>query len=73
MLSADLGWVPGRDEAGFVAGWLQSSNVFGRMLTSSIWGCVAARYGFNLVLKVTLSSLLLGGLLRLDMSLAASG
>ncbi|CAE7351736.1 ZIFL1 [Symbiodinium necroappetens] len=63
ILCADLGWVPDRNEAGYLAGWLQSSNVFGRMLTSSIWGYVAARHGFDVVLVVTLTSLLVGGLL----------
>ena len=28
VLSADLHWVADRNEAGFVAGWLQSANVF---------------------------------------------
>ncbi|CAE7361907.1 ZIFL2 [Symbiodinium sp. CCMP2456] len=63
ILCADLGWVPDRNEAGYLAGWLQSSNIFGRMLTSSIWGYVAARHGFDVVLVVTLLSLLVGGLL----------
>ena len=51
VLSADLGWVPDKNEAGFVAGWLQSSNVCGRILTSTIWGFAAARYGPRPVLE----------------------
>lgn len=63
VLCADLNWVSDRNKAGYVAGWLQSSNVFGRVLMSSIWGYIAARYGFDVVLAITLVSLFLGGLL----------
>ena len=45
-------------------GWLQSSNVCGRILTSTAWGFVAARYGRKMVLAITLVSLLMGGSLR---------
>ncbi|CAK9064924.1 Protein ZINC INDUCED FACILITATOR-LIKE 1 (Protein ZIF-LIKE 1) [Durusdinium trenchii] len=63
VLSADLGWVADKNEAGFVAGWLQSSNVCGRIVTSTAWGFVAARYGPKVVLSYTLASLLAGGIL----------
>jgi len=63
VLSADLGWVPDKNEAGFVAGWLQSSNVCGRIVTSTAWGFVAARYGMKVVLAITLASILVGGIL----------
>ena len=65
MLCADLEWVNDRNSAGFAAGWLQSSNVFGRVLTSSVWGYIAARYGFDVVFTITLASLFVGGLLQL--------
>eukprot|EP00435_Cladocopium_sp_Y103_P033880 s2542_g8.t1 len=63
ILSVDLGWAPDRNEAGSVAGWLQSSNVCGRIFTSPIWGFVAARYGIKVVLTITLFSMLIGGIL----------
>jgi len=63
VLCADLEWVNDRNSAGFAAGWLQSSNVFGRVLTSSVWGYIAARYGFDVVFTITLASLFVGGLL----------
>lgn len=63
VLSADLGWVEDKNEAGFVAGWLQSSNVCGRIITSTAWGFVAARYGPKLVLGNTLAAILIGGIL----------
>ena len=63
ILSVDLGWAADKNEAGFVAGWLQSSNVFGRIFTSAMWGLVAGRYGIKLVLVITLVSLLVGGIL----------
>eukprot|EP00435_Cladocopium_sp_Y103_P027514 s1346_g6.t2 len=65
VLCADLKWVSDRNSAGFVAGWLQSSNVFGRVLMSSVWGYIAARHGFDVVLTITLGSLFVGGLLQL--------
>lgn len=64
VLCADLKWVSDRNSAGFLAGWLQSSNVFGRSLMSSVWGYIAARYGFDVVLTITLASLFVGGLLK---------
>ena len=63
ILSVDLGWAADKNQAGFVAGWLQSSNVFGRIFTSAVWGLVAGRYGIRLVLVITLVSLLIGGIL----------
>lgn len=44
-------------------GWLQSSNVCGRIVTSTAWGFVAARYGMKVVLAITLASILVGGIL----------
>ncbi|CAE7412838.1 ZIFL2 [Symbiodinium natans] len=63
ILSVDLGWAPDKNQAGFVAGWLQSSNVFGRIFTSPVWGFVAGRYGIKVVLVITLVSMLVGGIL----------
>ncbi|CAE7246745.1 ZIFL1 [Symbiodinium sp. CCMP2592] len=60
VLSVDLGWAPDNNEAGFVAGWLQSSNVCGRIFTSPMWGVVASRYGIKVVLSITLVSMLIG-------------
>ena len=60
VLSVDLGWAPGKNEAGFVAGWLQSSNVCGRIFTSPVWGLIASRYGIKVVLSITLASMLIG-------------
>lgn len=62
ILSVDLGWASDRNGAGSVAGWLQSSNVCGRIFTSPVWGFVAARYGIKVVLTITLSSMLIGGI-----------
>ena len=63
ILSVDLGWAPDKNEAGFVAGWLLSANVFGRIFTSPVWGFVAGRYGIKVVLVITLVSMLVGGIL----------
>eukprot|EP00438_Fugacium_kawagutii_P001554 Skav232570 [mRNA] locus=scaffold1594:201548:202882:+ [translate_table: standard] len=63
ILSVDLGWSPDRNQAGFVAGWLQSSNVVGRVFTSPLWGFVASRCGIKFVLTVTLVAMLIGGIL----------
>ena len=49
ILSVDLGWAADKNEAGFVAGCLQSSNTFGRIFTSALWGWVAEPYGVKLV------------------------
>ena len=62
ILSVDLGWAPDRNEAVSVAGWLQSSNVCGRIFTSPVWGLIAARYGIKVVLTITLFSMLIGGI-----------
>ena len=41
------------------------ANVFGRVLMALVWGYIAARYGFDVVLTITLASLFVGGLLQL--------
>ena len=63
VLSADLHWAADVNSAGFVAGWLQSANVLGRALASSLWGLIAHRYGPKPVLRITLASLFVGGVL----------
>eukprot|EP00438_Fugacium_kawagutii_P018274 Skav222985 [mRNA] locus=scaffold1827:160037:161425:- [translate_table: standard] len=63
ILCADLNWAAHRNQAGFVAGWLQSSNLFGRIFAASAWGFVASRYGIKLVLTITLIAMLIGGIL----------
>ena len=51
------------NSAGFVAGWLQSANVCGRVVTSSLWGLAAQRHGARPVLRITLAALFVGGVL----------
>jgi len=63
VLTADMHWTEDKNDAGFIAGWLQSANVCGRIVTSSLWGFVAQRYGAKPVLLLALVSLLVGGLL----------
>ena len=73
MLTADLHWAADVNSAGFVAGWLQSANVCGRAVASSLWGLVAHRYGPRPVLRITLAALFVGGVLfGLCRSLAAA-
>ena len=63
VLTADLHWAADVNSAGFVAGWLQSANVCGRAVASSLWGLVAHRYGPRPVLRITLAALFVGGVL----------
>ena len=63
MLTADLHWTDDVNSAGYMAGWLQSANVCGRIVTSSLWGLIAQRHGPKPVLRVTLASLFVGGVL----------
>ncbi|CAE8633892.1 unnamed protein product [Polarella glacialis] len=62
-MSADLGWAEDRDHAGFIAGFLQSSNTLGRVFTAGIWGYLGERFGYQSCLKVTYVLIFLGGLL----------
>ncbi|CAK9089983.1 Probable peptide/nitrate transporter At3g43790 (Protein ZINC INDUCED FACILITATOR-LIKE 2) [Durusdinium trenchii] len=63
VLTADMKWTEDTNSAGFVAGYLQSANVCGRIVTSTFWGCVAQRYGPKPVLLCALFSILLGSIL----------
>lgn len=63
VLTADMHWTEDKNDAGFVAGWLQSANVCGRIVTSSLWGLVMQRHGPKPVLAATLFGLLAGGIL----------
>lgn len=63
VLTADMHWTEDKNDAGFVAGWLQSANVCGRIVTSSLWGLKMQRHGPKPVLAATLFGLLAGGIL----------
>lgn len=63
IMSADLGWVKDRDNAGNVAGFLQSSNVLGRIPTASLWGFFGSRFGLIRGLCISMGSLVIGGIL----------
>lgn len=60
-MSADLGWVDDRSEAGFVAGFLQSANTCGRVFTAILWGYIAQRFGYRVSLLLVLASIAIGG------------
>eukprot|EP00929_Paragymnodinium_shiwhaense_P035156 TRINITY_DN19021_c0_g2_i1.p1 TRINITY_DN19021_c0_g2~~TRINITY_DN19021_c0_g2_i1.p1 ORF type:complete len:447 (+),score=61.65 TRINITY_DN19021_c0_g2_i1:63-1403(+) len=61
VMTADLGWALDRDHAGFIAGFLASASLFGRTVTSSIWGFVAARFGYKKAILVSFSCIAIGG------------
>eukprot|EP00929_Paragymnodinium_shiwhaense_P035155 TRINITY_DN19021_c0_g1_i1.p1 TRINITY_DN19021_c0_g1~~TRINITY_DN19021_c0_g1_i1.p1 ORF type:complete len:531 (+),score=54.12 TRINITY_DN19021_c0_g1_i1:179-1594(+) len=61
-MTADQGWAVDRDHAGFVAGFLASASLFGRCLTSSMWGFVVCRVGYKVAMIVALTCIALGGL-----------
>jgi len=60
-MAADLQWTASRDHAGFVAGFLQSSNLVGRALASIAWGSLAGTCGYKKCILATVCSLILGG------------
>lgn len=61
-MCVDLGWATDEDSAGFVAGYLQSSNALARIFTASPWGVAAGQFGRKSCLILTLASITLGGL-----------
>lgn len=61
IMSVDLGWAADRNQAGDVAGFLQSANTLGRIPTASLWGFGADRFGYRPAVLCTLCSIILGG------------
>jgi len=61
IMAADVGWAEDRDHAGFIAGFLPSANVWGRVAAGTCWGLASARYGYKAVMLVTLLSIGAGG------------
>lgn len=61
IMCADMGWAEDRDHAGEIAGFLQSSNVLGRIPTSFIWGWLAGIFGLRAGLAASMVSLIAGG------------
>lgn len=63
IMCVDLGWAPDRNRAGFAAGFLQSANTLGRVLTASLWGFLAHRYGLKRCLNASMVFIGIGGIL----------
>eukprot|EP00971_Amphidinium_carterae_P149745 2968826-Amphidinium_carterae.1 len=62
LMCVDLGWAQDRDNAGYVAGYLNSANTLGRIPTAGLWGFIADRYGYRSAVLATFSFLAIGGI-----------
>ena len=62
FLVVDLGWSPTVDEAGYVAGYLGSALVVGRLFTSVLWGRLADAFGRKPAILLSMGGILIGNL-----------
>lgn len=62
IMTTDLHWVESRDEAGFVAGFLASANVLGRVPTCILWGRLTDRFGVRICLMLSCISIAAGNI-----------
>ena len=62
FLVVDLGWSPNVDEAGYVAGYLGSALVVGRLFTSVLWGRLADAFGRKPAILLSMAGILVGNL-----------
>ena len=62
FLCVDLGWTKSVDTAGFVAGWLGTALVVGRLFTAVAWGKAADRIGRRKCFLATCFFILIGNL-----------
>ena len=60
FLVVDLGWSPTVDEAGYVAGYLGSALVVGRLFTSVLWGRLADAFGRKPAILLSMAGILVG-------------
>lgn len=63
VMTVDLGWAANRDDAGYVAGFVQSSNLITRIFSAGLWGWASQRFGLKKSLLASLFSLVLGSFL----------
>jgi MFS family permease len=52
FMTIHMGLAANTDEAGYYSGWIASSMMFGRFITSFYWGTVADRIGRKPVLAI---------------------
>lgn len=62
FLVVDLGWAADVDGAGYVAGYLGSALVVGRLFTSVLWGHLADRCGRKPAILLSMAGILVGNL-----------
>jgi len=62
FLVVDLGWSQNVDEAGYVAGYLGSALVVGRLFTSVLWGRLADAFGRKPAILLSMGGILIGNL-----------
>lgn len=63
VMTVDLGWAANRDDAGYVAGFVQSSNLITRIFSAGLWGWASQRFGLKKSLLASLFSIILGSFL----------
>lgn len=56
----DLGWTNDLDRAGFIAGWLGTSLIVGRLPTAVLWGAASDRYGRRICVLASFVSIAIG-------------
>ena len=62
FLVVDLGWAADVDGAGYVAGYLGSALVVGRLFTSVLWGHLADKCGRKPAILLSMAGILIGNL-----------
>ena len=60
--SVDMRWTASIDDAGYVAGWVASALLFGRVFTSTPWGTAADKIGSKRAIVLSMLSLSVGNL-----------
>jgi MFS family permease len=61
-LAVDSGWAANSDSAGYVAGWLPTALLLGRLPTSVVWGQAADRFGRRPAVVCSMLAVALGNL-----------
>lgn len=63
FLCLDLGWTNDLDRAGFIAGWLGTSLIVGRLPTAVLWGAASDRFGRRTCLLASFLSIAIGNVM----------
>lgn len=62
FLAVDSGWAADSDSAGYVAGWLPTALLLGRLPTSVVWGAAADHFGRRPTVACSMLAVALGNL-----------